>query len=75
MTTGTKCDEAGRKQRLKINYDIKKSKQYNKTKTKLHNTYNCDLFVFGPELAILKIPLPRIKLKKGVSLRMITRVS
>lgn len=27
-------------------------------------THNCDLFVFGPEFAILKIPLPKKKLKK-----------
>ena len=32
--------------------------------TFLGNTYNCDLFVFGPEFAILKIPLPEEKIKR-----------
>ena len=32
--------------------------------TFLGNTYNCDLFVFGPEFAILKIPLPEEKINR-----------
>ena len=32
--------------------------------TFLGNTYNCDLFVFGPEFAILKIPLPEEKVNR-----------
>ena len=34
--------------------------KYNK-----RTTHNCDLFVFGPEFAILRIPLPKNNLKQN----------
>ena len=55
----SKCRESSRVKRTHNNWRLITS-----ACTFLGNTYNCDLFVFGPEFAILKIPLPEEKINK-----------